>query len=217
MNNENTDRNSDERQTMTENAPHENGRRAFLGSVAVAGLGVAALGLMPQAAKAALSPNQPEAESGHDYPMAKPHAKTEKQFRVGVMGPAMLSLKASQIAVDKASNADARQFANFELREATGVVRVLDELGTPKEPMKAGAIAFLRELQALPKGKKFDQTYIAAELANHEYLRDLAATYIANSAHYSSVAEKHGRHLAMVASAFFKEHIVLCKNIAQEL
>ena len=45
---------------------------------------------------------QPEAESGHDYPMPTPHAQTAEQFYTGLIGPATLSVAASRLAVEKA-------------------------------------------------------------------------------------------------------------------
>ncbi len=54
--------------------------------------------------------------------MARPNAQTEKQFRMDVIEPATLSLLTSQIAVDKMLTPDAREFANFELREAMKTV-----------------------------------------------------------------------------------------------
>lgn len=203
-------------EVVEEGVQNEAGRRAFLGRVAATGLGLAALRLMPSA-RAAMMPKQPEADTGHDYPMAKPAARTEKQFRMGVIGPATLSLMASRIAVDKATDAATKEFANFELREAIGVTMVLKDMGTPTPPMNATARAILAQIENTPPGEAFDKAYIKAQLANHEYLRDLANTYLANSAGHKSMAEKHGRHLATLALGTFKEHVVHCKNIMHSM
>ncbi|RYF49480.1 MAG: DUF4142 domain-containing protein, partial [Cytophagaceae bacterium] len=149
-------------------------RRTLLSRVALAGAGLAALRLLPSSAQAATMPKQPEADTGHNYPMAKPHAMTEADFRKGVIGPAMLSLAASQIAVDKATSPAALEFANFELREAIGVTTVLKEMKTPVPPMNALAKATLAKIKNTPKGAEFDKVYMTAQLANHEFLRDLA-------------------------------------------
>ena len=61
-------------------------RRRFLSRVAAAGLGTAALGLAASV-QAATKPEQPQADTGHNYPMAKPHAMTAKQFYMGVIDP----------------------------------------------------------------------------------------------------------------------------------
>jgi predicted outer membrane protein len=196
-------------------------RRKVLLSAATAGLGVATLGIsgLAQAGlgQASKTPHQPEADTGHDYPMPAPQAKTERDFRLGVVGPATLSLLTSQIAVDKASDAGVLEFANFELREAIGVTMVLKDLGTPTPPMDATSRAILQKIKSLPKGDEFDKTYIKAQLANHEFLRDLATVYLKNSEGHASMAEKHGRHLATLTLGAFKEHVVHCKNLHKSL
>src|ERR1700710_3047969 len=136
------------------------GRRNFLSSIAVTGLSVSLLGITgtTQAQQpTGKMPNQPEADSGHDYPMPKPTAQNESEFRNGVMGPAMLSLLTSEIAVDKATNAMAKEFANFELREAIGVTTVLKQMNTPMPPMDANATATLQKIKSTPMGNDFDK------------------------------------------------------------
>ena len=198
-----------------QNTPDTNPRRAFLSRLAVAGVGAAALGLAAPAG-AATVPQQPAADTGHGYPMAAPHAMTEKQFRMGVIGPATLSHVTSEIAVDRATNPDAKEFANFELREALAVLAVLKSLGTPTPPMDAKAKATLAKIKS-SQGAAFDKAYIMAQLANHEFLRDLAETYLKNSEGHIGMAEMHGRHLATLALSTFKEHVVHCKNIKATL
>ena len=190
-------------------------RRTFLSRAAAAGLGAAALGLAASV-QAATRPEQPQAETGHDYPMAKPHAMTAKQFYMGVIGPATLSKITSEIAVDKATNAHAKEFANFELREAIAVTTVLTEMGTPTPPLNAVGKAILAKLKS-SDGAAFDKAFIMAQLSNHEFLRDHAATYLANSSGHTSMEETHGRHLALLTLNEFKEHVVITKNILSEL
>lgn len=202
-----------------EKTPDSLSRRSLLTQVAVAGIGVGVLGLAASTATvhASTTPQQPAAETGHDYPMARPNAKNEKQYRVGVLGPAMLSLVTSQIAVDKATDPATKEFANFELREAIAVTTVLKSLNTPPPPMDANAKATLAKIKAAPKGAAFDKAYITAQLANHEFLRDLTTSYLTNTAGKTSMAEMHGRHLATLAQSTFKEHVVHTKNILQAM
>ncbi|MBC7458332.1 MAG: hypothetical protein H7235_08650 [Bdellovibrionaceae bacterium] len=58
-----------------------------------------------------------------------PVAANEKEFRMGVIGPAELSLATSKIAATKASQKNAKEFAGFELTEAIAVTGVLKDLG----------------------------------------------------------------------------------------
>ncbi len=193
-----------------------NTRRAFMGQAALAGVGVVGLGLA-SSAKAATMPQQPEALSGHDYTMALPNAMNETQFRMGVIGPATLSRVTSEIAVDKAASAHAKEFANFELREAIAVTTVLANLKTSMPPMDATAKATLEKIRGASAGPKFDMAYMQAQLENHEFLHDHTERYLKNSADATSMPEMNGRNLATLALATFTEHVQICKDILAEL
>ena len=144
--------------------------------------------------------------------------RTNQQFAMGVIGPAQLSLVTSQIAVDRARKADAREFAGFELTEAIAVTTVLKQLGTPVPPMDAKARATLDKIRSAAPGAAFDRAYIDAQYENHVFLRDLATAYLGNSPpNPSDMAEMHGRHLATLALATFKEHTMITQRIAREL
>lgn len=147
---------------------------------------------------------------------ASPTAATEKEFRQGVIGPAELSLVTSQIAVGKATNKYAKEFAGFELEEAKAVTSVLKDLGTPVPSMNAKAQATLAKIKTTT-GAAFDKAYIQAQLENHEFLRDLAQNYLKNSMGKTSPAESQTRHLATLALAVFKEHVALTKQILSQL
>ena len=146
-----------------------------------------------------------------------PNAKNEKEFRMGVIGPAELSLATSKIATEKATQKNAKEFAGFELTEAIAVTTVLKDLGTPVPPMDAKAKATLEKIKNTPPGKEFDKTYIKAQLENHEFLRDLAQDYLNNSKSKTTPAESQGRHLATLALATFKEHVAITQRILGEL
>ncbi len=146
-----------------------------------------------------------------------PMASNEKEFRMGVIGPAELSLATSQIAVGKATNKDAKEFAGFELTEAIAVTSVLKDLGTPVPPMDAKAKATLNKIKTAKPGMDFDKAYIQAQLENHEFLRDLAQNYLKNAAGKTGAAENQTRHLATLALAVFKEHVAITSRILGEL
>lgn len=194
-------------------------RRSFFKilGVGTAGLMLSSIPFAVSAQQSGPGPDQPEAESGHDYPMPRPNAKTEADFRNGVIGPASLSLATSELAVYRASNAKALEFAKFELREAIGVTTVLKGLGTVVPPMDANAMATLKKIKNAKKGADFDKAYIKAQLSNHQYLRDLATSYLANSTGASSPEEMHGRNMAMLTLGQFKDHVVLTKDIMKML
>ena len=144
-------------------------------------------------------------------------AANEKEFRQGVIGPAELSLITSEIAVNKALQKNAKEFAGFELEEAKSVTSVLKQLGTSVPSMDAKSTATLNKIKSASSGIDFDKAYIQAQLENHEFLRDLAQNYLKNSTGKTEHAEFHTRHLATLALAVFKEHVILTKRILGEL
>ena len=150
-------------------------------------------------------------------PMNFADFKSAPQFFVGVLGPAELSLSTSQLAVEKATQKNAHEFAGFELAEAITVNMVLKDVGTRAPAMDAKAMATMEKMKGGSKGEAFDRTYIAFQLENHEFLRDLADAYLHNSAGSSDPMEKQGRHLAMLMLAVFTEHVAICKRINAEL
>ena len=150
-------------------------------------------------------------------PMNPKPVPSEGLFRQGVIGPAELSLVTSQLAVDKATDKNTKEFAGFELGEAVAVTTVLKQLGTEIPAPDAKAKETLAKLKAAAKGKDFDKAYIAAQLENHEFLRDHAMDYLAKAKGKTEPAEMHAQHLATLALATFKEHVAITKRILGEL
>lgn len=187
-------------------------RRKFLknsvkGTVAL-GIGLSSIGAFSQAFAASKS----EVSTATD----KKSVPNEELFRMGVIGPAMLSLVTSELAADRATNENAKEFAGFELTEAKAVTKVLKELGTAVPEMDAKATATLNKIKTAADGAAFDDAYIMAQLENHEFLRDHAEDFLKNSSGKTD-AEKHGQHLATLALATFKEHVAITKRISGEL
>lgn len=139
------------------------------------------------------------------------------QFFSGVLPRAELSLATSQIGIEKAAQKDAHEFAGFEFGEAITVNMILKDMGVSSPAMDADTMSLIETIKKAPKGEAFDRAYIAFQLQNHEYLRDLADAYLHNTVGASDPTEKHGRHLASLMLGVFKEHTIICKRINAEL
>ncbi|MBO9727105.1 MAG: DUF4142 domain-containing protein [Chitinophaga sp.] len=139
----------------------------------------------------------------------------EKQLREGIMPRAQLSKAACEIALEKTTNESVKQFAGWELMEATTVIKVLEDVGTKTTPIAPDAAAFLNKLKSLT-GAEFDKAYMQAELSNHEFLRDLAKQFIDGYDEQVTGKEEIG-HVANLALFAFTEHVGLCKNILASL
>ncbi len=144
--------------------------------------------------------------------------RTAKEFAAGVIGPAELSLATSKIAVERATNPMAKEFAGFELTEAIAVTKVLKELGTTVPAPDEKAQATLAKIKNAHEGAAFDRDYITAQVENHKFLRALATAYLKNaSSETREMAELQGQHLATLALATFKEHVLLTERILGDL
>ena len=140
--------------------------------------------------------------------------RTAKEFAAGVIGPAELSLATSKIAVERATHPMVKEFAGFELTEAIAVTTVLGQLGTTAPAPDAKAQATLAKIKNAHEGAAFDRDYITAQVENHKFLRELATAYLKNAPRDTSdMAELQGQHLATLALATFKEHVLLTERI----
>jgi putative membrane protein len=188
-------------------------RRAFLKVATAAGLGLAGVALSSSTSFAQDSPTL-----GTDPGAQMMNPSNAKEFAMAVIGRAELSLATSKIAVDRATKADAKEFAGFELIEAIAVTTVLKDLGTPVPAMTAKAKATLEKITNASAGPEFDKAYIQAQYDNHVELRDLTAAYLGHPApSKSNMAEGQGRHLGTLSLAVFKEHVMITHRILGEL
>ncbi len=194
---------------------NDTNRREFLKTsvkgAAVLGVGLSSLSLLTTAQAAA-------DKADVSMPGDKKPVTNEELLRLAIIGPAELSLVTSQLAVEKATNKNTKEFAGFELTEAIAVTTVLKELGTPVPTPDGKAKATLEKLKSAEKGAAFDEAYITAQLENHEFLRDTAADYLERTqGSKENKAEQQTQHLATLALATFKEHVAITKRISGEL
>ena len=193
---------------------NDTNRREFLKTsvkgAAVLGVGLSSLSFLTTA--------QAADKTDVSMPGDKKPVTNEELLRLAIIGPAELSLVTSQLAVEKATNKDTKEFAGFELTEAIAVTTVLKELGTPVPTPDGKAKATLEKLKSAEKGAAFDEAYITAQLENHEFLRDTAMDYLKRTeGSKESKAEQQTQHLATLALATFKEHVAITKRISGEL
>ena len=194
---------------------NDTNRREFLKTsvkgAAVLGVGLSSLSLLTTAQAA-------DDKADVSMPGDKKPVTNEELLRLAIIGPAELSLVTSQLAVEKATNKNTKEFAGFELTEAIAVTTVLKELGTPVPTPDGKAKATLEKLKSAEKGAAFDEAYITAQLENHEFLRDTAADYLERTqGSKENKAEQQTQHLATLALATFKEHVAITKRISGEL
>jgi predicted outer membrane protein len=142
---------------------------------------------------------------------------TEAQFRTAIAPLAQMSMMSSQLATTQAANQYAKQFAGFELAETTAMMSILKDMGTTPPPMDAKSQAVMTQMKSMT-GAAFDKAYIAAQVQTHQQLNTLTSSYLASAApSATNMMEKHGRHIAMLASTSIKEHLALTQRIQSVL
>ena len=194
---------------------NDTNRREFLKTsvkgAAVLGVGLSSLSFLTTAQAAA-------DKADVSMPGDKKPVTNEELLRMGVIGPAELSLISSKLALERATDKDVKEFAGFEETEAIAVTSVLKQLGTAVPAPDAKAKATMEKLESASKGAEFDKAYIMAQYENHVFLRDHAADYLERAqGGKDSMAELQGQHLATLALATFKEHVAITKRISGEL
>ena len=112
---------------------------------------VAGLALIAAAPVAMAQTTRPAPELSA-APMNFASVKTAPQFYMGVLGPAELSLSTSHLAVEKATQKNAHEFAGFELGEAITVNMVIKDILVSVPPMdKAAEMALVEKMKAAAK------------------------------------------------------------------
>ena len=95
---------------------------------------------------------------------------TPEEYMTLMLEAGAFTKGAAEVALEKAQNEMARQFAELEIAEIEAVVAVLTGAGAPPPPdeldgAEAEMMARLRDAEA---GPEFDRLFVEAELMGHE-------------------------------------------------
>jgi putative membrane protein len=148
-------------------------------------------------------------------PASAEMGKPEMEHMQETMKAGSLSLATSRVAVQKATNAEIKQFAQFEVAEQEGIAEVLKSMKGDNMPATSGAApnaevqanlddkgkATLKKLQDAKSGAEFDREYVKVQTDGHNELLKIQENYI-----------KAGRvrehvNVAKLARGHIKEHI----------
>lgn len=142
-------------------------------------------------------------------------AANEMEYRTNLMALGSMSLMASELAEDKASNAEVKKFAAFEVSEQSAIASVLKDMKTQKAPMNEKDQAVMDQLKSA-SGAEFDRAYLQASQDTHERLEDLGENFLGASKS-GEMKEQHARHLATVTLPTIKQHITQSKELMATL
>jgi|GEM_PF-4883015 len=117
--------------------------------------------------------------------------------KIAVLGTA--SLKTSQLAQAKASDAQVKLFAKFEAAEQETMGKILKDMGTTVPAPSPEGEALLTKLQSLG-GSDFDKAFMQGQVETHRKLHEAVAAL--NKASKDS----HVKHVTSLALTTIQEH-----------
>ena len=133
----------------------------------------------------------------------------EWQRNLGQFG--LLSLTSAEAGLQKATNADARMFAQFEATEQRAVAEILREQGVPTPSLDARSRPIVTAHEAAT-GAEFDRVFAAAQLDTHQRLLALMNSHIDN-VKPRNAADREARHLAIGFRPAIIEHIAHSRTL----
>ena len=182
-------------------------RRLFLAGLAVA----SALPARAQTTQPATPPSTPTTAAPAPAEVMG-LGDVEKQHLMDTMKTGTLSLEMSKIAVQKASSAKVKEFAQLETAEQETVGDVLKAIKAaasdmaPAPELDATQTAILQKLQQA-KGTAFDREYVQGQVQGHQELLKVQETYLAAGKHLDST------NVAKLARGMIREHLTLLQDL----
>lgn len=146
--------------------------------------------------------------AGH-APMGHGMALTrgDQRYVADTMMAGSAALRTSQLALSRAGSPAVREFAQFEVREQTGISQVLMEISgmrspPPPDPRMAAMAAEL----ARSRGPMFDRLYVQGQIEGHQRLLRIQEDYLRGG------RNAHLRHVATLSRGQILDHLTLLRS-----
>lgn len=155
--------------------------------------------LIPAKAFAQSSQSKPSAEAKH---------------AADTLSAGAVALETSRVAMNKASDAGVKRFAEFEAAEQETVATVVKAASrldsTASSPDDEGK-AVLESLSGIGSGKSFDAAYVKVQIDGHQKLLQIQEAYLANG------KDTLHRSIAALARGHIKEHLANLELLQRQL
>ncbi len=134
---------------------------------------------------------------------------TIEEDKVPALVGGAFARQSSELAVEKATNESVRVFAGLEAAEQAAVAEAFGAAGA-EIPLREDHAAMMEALTAA-EGAEFDVMYVDGQIAGHEELRGIHATYA------ESGTDPMARGASMVGVPSIDTHLVLLRGIRTQL
>ena len=137
-----------------------------------------------------------------------PLTRGDQRYVTDTMRAGSAALRTSQLALRQASMPMVRQFAEFEVREQTGISQVLLDIAgplapPPPDPRMAAMEAQLTRL----RGPAFDRLYVQGQIEGHSVLLRIQEDYLRGGRNL------HIRHIATLARGQILDHLTVLRHL----
>jgi putative membrane protein len=161
-------------------------------------------------------------------------SQADVQHMQQTMVTGMVARETSRIALEKARNADLKQFAQFEVDEQTTLSEVLTSMMEPATTAATGSTASGQSGAAAPhagmamqmdakaqemmqklnqaSGAEFDREYLKGQIEGHRELLQIQERYLA-----SNPQNREHINVTKLARGMIKEHIALLDDIQKKM
>jgi putative membrane protein len=152
--------------------------------------------------------------------MATPMGEAEMKHMRDTMMAGMVALETSRVALEKARNAEVKQYAKFEKDEQEGIAEVLKSMMDPAStasampmPMKLEGedAAMVQKMQGMQAGPEFDRMYVQGQIEGHQKLLRIQEEYIRQG------RNREHMNVAKLARGHIKEHVEVFTELGKKL
>ncbi|TCR68254.1 DUF4142 domain-containing protein [Bosea sp. BK604] len=114
-----------------------------------------------------------------------------------------VALETSRVAMNKATDANVKRFAQFEAAEQETVAAVIKDAARISDAPKPSGDgkAMIDTLASLPAGKSYDLAYVKGQIDGHNLLLQIQEAYL------STGKDATHRSIAALARGHIKEHL----------
>jgi predicted outer membrane protein len=132
----------------------------------------------------------------------------DQRYVMDTMRAGSAALRTSQLALRQAAMPMVRQFAEFEVREQTGISQILMDMAGPMAPPPPDPRMAAMEAQLMRmRGPVFDRMYVQAQVEGHQMLLRIQEDYLRGG------RNQHVRHIATLSRGQILDHLTVLRHL----
>jgi len=132
----------------------------------------------------------------------------DQRYAMDTLSAGSAALLTSRMALSRAASQTVRQFAEFEVREQTGIAQILTEIsGMRSPPPPDPRMAAMADQLRRTGGSVFDRLYVQGQIEGHTQLLRIQETYLRGG------RNPHIRHIALLSRGQILDHLTVLRHL----